>query len=599
MKNFAIINTFYNQNSSKEINLVTEVLVSFLMDQGQKATVICGDKNVDKKDPSTQKNTSYSNCTRDIKILRFSSQVNDQNISSRRIQSHLDQIPDQYFKRGANPLSIEDETTLQTSIVYSKKLIQYIEKHKSIYDCFIFIGHEGLVSIESIIPVKDKSILIPLIEKKTKSAYFSRTAFLFFEAKYIIHKNIHQFEISLDLYGPSLAIKSSIAKKEDDNLSLVETLWEVVDSHLPSKIISIPSKNKAIHQVLPSISLGDATSNIAFHIQNYIKNQGYQSEIFVEHINESVRGMCQTFDSSMISKNDGLIYHHAIACNVLKDVILHSGSKALIYHNITPADFFIEYDIRFYGILQKGRDQLPLLAPFFPISLGDSSFNVQELRECGFQNPAVMGIGITPEKWNIESLPSLFDKFYDGGTNILYVSRVSPNKCQHDLIEAFEHYKRLDPNSRLIIVGSFDPSDNYCRRITQIVKDSKVKDSIFIVGKVNEQELYTYYRLGDLFWSMSEHEGFGVPLLEAMWFDIPVLAFSKCAVSETMGNGGILFYDKCDMAKLSALAYTINHDKQIKKAIISNQRSHRTKFLPEKMNSRIDFIIKNLNRSPL
>jgi hypothetical protein len=314
MKNFAIINTFYNQNSSKEINLVTEVLVSFLMDQGQKATVICGDKNVDKKDPSIQKNTSYSNCTRDIKILRFPSQVNDQNISSRRIQSHLDQIPDQYFKRGANPLSIEDETTLQTSIVYSKKLIQYIEKHKSIYDCFIFIGHEGLVSIESIIPVKDKSILIPLIEKKTKSAYFSRTAFLFFEAKYIIHKNIHQFEISLDLYGPSLAIKSSIAKKEDDNLSLVETLWEVVNSHLPSKIISIPSKNKAIHQVLPSISLGDATSNIAFHIQNYIKNQGYQSEIFVEHINESVRGMCQTFDSSMISKNDGLILP---SCNCL------------------------------------------------------------------------------------------------------------------------------------------------------------------------------------------------------------------------------------------------------------------------------------------
>ena len=168
----------------------------------------------------------------------------------------------------------------------------------------------------------------------------------------------------------------------------------------------------------------------------------------------------------------------------------------------------------------------------------------------------------------------------DGKRNILFVGRYAPNKCQHHLIEAFTHFLLLDPDARLILVGSGDPYDPYVQHLQQSIDYYGLRESVIIPGHINEEQLQAYYRTAHLFWSMSEHEGFCVPLIEAMWFDVPVLAFRSSAIPETMGDAGLMFNEKSDLGLLAALAMKIINDEPLKATIISKQRLHRASFLP-------------------
>jgi glycosyltransferase involved in cell wall biosynthesis len=352
---------------------------------------------------------------------------------------------------------------------------------------------------------------------------------------------------------------------------------------------------KEIHQLLPNLSYGDAISNHALAIRDYLRRCGYKSDIFVRYLDERVAHEAKLFKPKAISHKAGLIYHHSIGTELTDYAIAHPNTKCLIYHNITPSEFFLPYRPEFAKILEKGRAELSKLAQYFPISVGVSAYNASELVASGFSNPGVLPIAVDPSKWDMPADAELMRQLQDGKTNLLFVGRLAPNKCQDDLLKAFAHYLTMDQQARLILVGSGDSSDPYYQHLLSTMQKLRLTEFVMLPGQVNDTQLLAFYRTAHLLWSMSEHEGFCVPLVEAMWFDIPILAYKNAAVPETLGEAGLIFNTKNDLVKVAALAKLLVKDKLLRKKIINAQQIRREHFLPSEFIDTFNDVVFRLN----
>jgi glycosyltransferase involved in cell wall biosynthesis len=354
----------------------------------------------------------------------------------------------------------------------------------------------------------------------------------------------------------------------------------------------------AIHQLLPDIVYGDAISNQALAIRSHLRQQGYQSEIFVKRREARMSTEALLWDEAKPSSTDGLIYHHSIGSELTAFAVAHRGPKCLVYHNITPALFFTQYRPGFAWMLETGRAHLPRLAPHFPISVGDSAYNAAELSACGFREPGVLSIIVDPDKWNMAPNPEFMTRLQDGRTNLLFVGRVAPNKQQEQLIGAFEHYRRLDPHSRLIIVGEGSSSDPYFCHLLEITAALHLSPQVEITGQVDDATLLACYRTAHLYWSASAHEGFGAPLIEAMWFDVPVLALNASAVPETLDAAGVLFDRDEEPGAVAARAYRLTQDKGLRATVIAAQRKRRLDFTSAAVLPSLVELVERLTTSP-
>jgi glycosyltransferase involved in cell wall biosynthesis len=182
----------------------------------------------------------------------------------------------------------------------------------------------------------------------------------------------------------------------------------------------------------------------------------------------------------------------------------------------------------------------------------------------------------------------------DGRTNILFVGRVIDNKCQHDLIRAFAHLRRFDSSARLLLVGGYDEREPYYQTLVRLIEERDLRGDVFFAGKVDDSYLHAYYRTADLYFSMSEHEGFGVPFIEAMWFDVPVLAYRSSAVPETLGQGGVLFTEKDDLEQVAALAHVLISNQDVRGRVLAAQQERRQDFLPDRVLPVLDRLIKKM-----
>lgn len=353
-----------------------------------------------------------------------------------------------------------------------------------------------------------------------------------------------------------------------------------------------PEPKKTIHQILPNFTTGDAISRQAFYIRDYLIKNGYQSEIYAYHLGSNDIP-AQPFQPDPLWEADGLIYHHSIGSEMINFVHQYEGKKALIYHNVTPENYFY-HNKTLASKLKKGRLALKTLSDKVPLAYGDSCFNKNELVEAGFKISGVLPIMIEPEIWNLSVNAEVMGKSGEGYTNIIFVGRIAPNKCQHHLIEAFVHYRKRDPESNLYLIGYYEADDPYYQYLLSLIMKNNIHDRVFITGKVDQHQLHAYYRMANLFWSMSEHEGFGVPLIESMWFDIPVMAYQSAAIPETLRKAGILFTEKRDLDKLSEIAFKVIHNKKYQKKILAGQRQRRKDFLPKKIHPQLRTFIDQL-----
>jgi glycosyltransferase involved in cell wall biosynthesis len=354
----------------------------------------------------------------------------------------------------------------------------------------------------------------------------------------------------------------------------------------PAVTVSVTAPPRArgeVHQVLPNLAFGDAISNHAMFIRDVLRAEGYRSDIYVRHADPRINHECYRFFDRTVSPEAGIIYHHSIGTELTPGVLAHRGRKFLLYHNITPDHFFAPYRPEFAQILRNGRDRLADLARHFPASAGVSEFNRAELEQHGFANPTILPLPVDPDRWHVRADPGIMATLQDGRTNILFVGRVAPNKKQEDLIDVFELYLALDPSARLILAGLLEQDDPYACYVRGLISSIGLGDSVLLTDSVTDVQLAAYYSCADLFWSMSEHEGFCVPLIEAMWFDVPVLAYKSTAVPETLGEAGLMFTSKDSLETVAALAHRVVSERKIADAVINAQRQRRLAFLPERV----------------
>jgi len=327
-----------------------------------------------------------------------------------------------------------------------------------------------------------------------------------------------------------------------------------------------------IDQYASSIAQYDAVSNNVFYIQEILRSQGYISEIFTDNPYPGFEKQTKHSTRYRGKKDHILIIHYSIGSDFYKRLPDISSKKVLIYHNITPAYFFEEWSPTLYQASKSGINQLQNIAPYIDKAVGDSRYNTLELKQYGYQNAQTL-----PLLYKLPNINSTQDaklqRNLRQATNILFVGRIAPNKRQEDLIKTFYLYQKyFNQNSKLYLVGGYRGFEYYYDSLKQLIAGLGLEKHIIITGYVSNTELTTYYRNSHLFLSMSEHEGFCIPIVEAMQYKLPILAYSKSgALPETLGTGGILFNEK-NIFKVAALVdYIIDGKNSITKILQKNQ----------------------------
>lgn len=303
---------------------------------------------------------------------------------------------------------------------------------------------------------------------------------------------------------------------------------------------------RAVHQLLAALSYGDAIGNEALAIQGHLRAAGYDSEIYAESVHPRMVGRCRPLwrYAEVSSAETVCLYHFSIG-SAAGRLIYHAPDRLVsIYHNITPARFFLGFHPHLAGLCYHGRRELRAFAPRTELALGDSEFNRGELEQAGYRRSAVLPIVLDLELYRGPRSPVVRRLYGDGATNILFVGRIIPNKRIEDLLRMFAVYQRyVEPRSRLLLVGDSRGHERYLRRLLEWIDALRLRD-VVLAGHVDHDDLLAYYSVAHAFVCLSEHEGYCVPLLEAMDAGVPVIAFDAGAVRETLRGGGLLLREK-------------------------------------------------------
>ncbi len=327
-----------------------------------------------------------------------------------------------------------------------------------------------------------------------------------------------------------------------------------------------------VPQLLAALSYGDAISNEALAIQKHLREVGFESEIFAEKVHPRMSHLARPlWKYAEISSTETVCLFHFSIGSASSRLIYRAPDRLVsIYHNITPAGFFLGFHPHLAGLCHHGRRELAAFAPRTELALGDSEYNRRELEEAGYARTAVLPIVLDFARYERRPSPVVRRLYDDGRTNILFVGRVIPNKKIDDLIRAFAWYQRwFDPSSRLLLVGDTRGFERYLSRLKTLVSGLGAEGVVF-TGQVDDDDLYAYYGVADLFLCLSEHEGFCVPLQEAMHAGVPVIAFDAGAVAETLHGGGILLRDK-GPEKVAALLAEVQGNPALRRAVLESQ----------------------------
>lgn len=303
-----------------------------------------------------------------------------------------------------------------------------------------------------------------------------------------------------------------------------------------------------IVQVLTSFSFGDAIGNDVCAMDLALKRMGYQTEIYAEYIDKKVQkeNVFPTNRLIKLESEDILIYHLSTGTKLNYQVAKTKARLLLYYHNITPPEFFHGYSLKAEENCRQGLEAAKYLADKAEYCWAVSEFNKKDLMQMGYQQPIdILPILIPFEDYKKDPNREVLRRYAnDGMVNLLFTGRVTPNKKHEDVIRAFYYYKKYkNAKARLFLVGGFSERDRYYQRLQHYIEKLGVEDVIF-PGHIKFDEILAYYRLADVFLCMSEHEGFCVPLVEAMYFGVPIVAYDAAAVSDTLGKGGLLLKEK-------------------------------------------------------
>ena len=335
-----------------------------------------------------------------------------------------------------------------------------------------------------------------------------------------------------------------------------------------------------VDQLVPTFHRGDAIGDTAFQMRDFFRSQGFASGIYCLECDEGLEAEAGPFvEFPAPGPGDVTILHFALPSPLTQGFARLKSRKILVYHNITPEGFFAPFNTEMARICRLGREELASLAPVVDLALADSEYNRRELPDLGYRKTGVLPLVIDFKKYARPMSSFVHGLYRDDRTNILFVGRVAPNKRIEDLIRTTFYFKKyISPLVRLIVVGKTSSLPTYYESLVLMADEFFLNpEEIVFTGHVSDEEMFALYRASDVFLSMSEHEGFCLPLIESMVFDLPIIAYNSTAVPFTLEEAGVLINAK-SLDMVGELVDRAAHDIELRRRIIEGQRARLERF---------------------
>lgn len=332
-----------------------------------------------------------------------------------------------------------------------------------------------------------------------------------------------------------------------------------------------------VDQVVPNLRPGDAVSHSVLTLWRWLRGWGLSSTIFAFGIAPVYRRVARPCTAAALrTRRPHLVLFHYATASPVSAVLLETGPPlALVYHNVTPPEYFHGWNDVLAESAQRGRAELAAFAPQTVAAAAFSTYSALDLS--AFPEPVVLPFPFTP--LDVHPDERLLVRLRNGGPALLFVGRLSPNKRHDHLLTLFAHYqRRVEPAARLWLVGGQEALESYVAALRARARALALRN-VSLPGHVSAGQLAAYYRAASVFVCLSEHEGFGVPLLEAMAADLPIVALAEAAVPETLGEAGVLVR-QLDYALLAEVLDALVHDRDLRARVIARQRARLAAFAP-------------------
>lgn len=317
----------------------------------------------------------------------------------------------------------------------------------------------------------------------------------------------------------------------------------------------------AVHQLLPAAAPYDAITGQAFAWRDLLQRWGYTGEILAEHVHPDLLGEVRRLDrrTRRILDHGSVILRYALWSGTADAALRANGPLALCYHNITPGELLREFNPTVADLCDRGRAALTVFRGRIDALIADSGFNAAELRDAGIGEAAVVPLLLNVSDEVRRREPSRQPV-------VVTVGRIVPNKRIEDVIRAFSLYQRhRAPTASLVIVGSDEGFERYRHALNVLVARIGTRNVLF-TGPISSQARDAWYDRADVYVSMSEHEGFCAPLIEALAHGVPVVARGAGAVPETLGGAGVVL-DGPDLPLVAEALHELTSSRSTRSAL--------------------------------
>lgn len=336
---------------------------------------------------------------------------------------------------------------------------------------------------------------------------------------------------------------------------------------------------KAIHQFHPSCASGDGVTNGMLFTRRLLRELGFDAEIYCDQIPPELAATVRPRRELVADADTWLLVHHSLGYEDDAWLETFSGRAVLVYHNITPTEM-LPVEGNWRSLARLGRDQLLRWKPWFAGALGVSALNVEDLIAAGYASPRVLPLLVDLDTLRSAPWDARMLDVYQDSTNILFVGRLAPNKRHDLLIEAFAEYLHHGAEPACLILPGKPQDAAWQASLEARAQALGIADQVDFLGPVDDATLRGLYRVADLFVCMSDHEGFGMPLIEASLFDLPILARAVSGVPGTLGEGGLLT-DSDDPRVLGGQMHTLLDEPGLRRRVVAGQQANLERFCPE------------------
>jgi len=353
------------------------------------------------------------------------------------------------------------------------------------------------------------------------------------------------------------------------------------------------SRIRAIHQALGKSTPGYSVSNYALALQDAFRQWGFQSTIYASEPDPALGDRVKPL-SRFRPRSGSLLMLHFVMANEVSAWLKQYPKQPIIlsYHNVTPPHFFAGIGGPYLQKIEAAPAALAALRAQTKLALAFSRFSAQALTAAGYANVKTMPI-LMPTTLQEQAPDPGVMAAVQTHPNLLFVGRIAPNKRCEDIIKILHQYRQIEPTAHLYLAGPRRYARPYADWLRDFVRQYNLQDAVTFTGYVSRPQLAAYYRRADIFLMMSEHEGFGMPLVEAMRFDLPVMAYDSAAVAETLGGAGVLIKQK-RYDVIAALIHEINTNAELRRKIVAAQRERLQTFAPERVLAQLRAAIEEL-----